>query len=327
MTDKPFKTIDEQLNILKSRGLVIINDSAAKQSLQNNGYYEIINGYKYPFLLNPSNDEEGYNPSASFENIYEFYQLDSYIRSAVIDSIEIFENSFKQAVAYAIAENISEELAEYSNSDNYVPGHINNHGNSDRDFLLRRINTVSGLNTEPYKHYRETHDNIPPWILVKGLSLGNTIYLFRLLKDSSIKEKIIGRMMGFDPAIIPGIDAQFRIKQVFSDSLSLILDYRNLAAHGGRIYDHRSVKHQISVYSPLLYNNSYNTTSRTEFKNGKNRSSINALLLCFFAMGNDDPYINLKTWLTTRLRMYNGKYPSDMDFIINKTEFIPNLGD
>ncbi|WP_206424107.1 hypothetical protein [Vaginisenegalia massiliensis] len=48
---KPFKTIDEQIEILTSRKLIIKNEDAAKESLMRFGYYEIINGYKNPFLL------------------------------------------------------------------------------------------------------------------------------------------------------------------------------------------------------------------------------------------------------------------------------------
>lgn len=42
----------------------------------------------------------------------------------------------------------------------------------------------------PYKHYREKYKNCPPWILLKGTSLGNLIVFIRLQKKE-IKEKII----------------------------------------------------------------------------------------------------------------------------------------
>ena len=44
---KPFTNIDEQIELLKSRNLTFINESLARQSLTNYGYYEIVNGYKY----------------------------------------------------------------------------------------------------------------------------------------------------------------------------------------------------------------------------------------------------------------------------------------
>lgn len=39
---KPFKTLDEQISILKSRGLIIPDEEAAKLSLLCNNYYNVI---------------------------------------------------------------------------------------------------------------------------------------------------------------------------------------------------------------------------------------------------------------------------------------------
>ena len=48
--EKPFKTVDEQISLLKERRLNFINLPAARQLLKEYGYYEIVNGYKKPFL-------------------------------------------------------------------------------------------------------------------------------------------------------------------------------------------------------------------------------------------------------------------------------------
>lgn len=50
--DKVFKTYDEQISLLNSRGIEIstsIERSDAKKALQHYGYYNLINGYKMPF--------------------------------------------------------------------------------------------------------------------------------------------------------------------------------------------------------------------------------------------------------------------------------------
>ena len=41
MAEKAFKTIDEQLDLLRSRGLTIDDESKAKQFLLYNNYYRI----------------------------------------------------------------------------------------------------------------------------------------------------------------------------------------------------------------------------------------------------------------------------------------------
>ena len=51
--EKDFKTIEEQIEILKARG-IIINDERAKQILTENNYYYLINGYKDFFVDNSS---------------------------------------------------------------------------------------------------------------------------------------------------------------------------------------------------------------------------------------------------------------------------------
>lgn len=47
---KEFKTIDEQIELLKSRGLTFENEKFAKNMLLQNNYYNIINGYKELFI-------------------------------------------------------------------------------------------------------------------------------------------------------------------------------------------------------------------------------------------------------------------------------------
>ena len=48
--EKDFKTIEEQIEILKTRG-IIINDERAKEILTENNYYYLINGYKDLFSI------------------------------------------------------------------------------------------------------------------------------------------------------------------------------------------------------------------------------------------------------------------------------------
>jgi hypothetical protein len=67
---KPFQTHIQQLRILRGRGLTVNNGSYAMRILENEGYYNVINGYKDLFLvLNPngapSTPEQPKNPAAS----------------------------------------------------------------------------------------------------------------------------------------------------------------------------------------------------------------------------------------------------------------------
>ena len=56
---KEFKTYQQQLLILKKRGLIISNQKFAINKLSEIGYYNLINAYKIPFL-NPTISEDEY---------------------------------------------------------------------------------------------------------------------------------------------------------------------------------------------------------------------------------------------------------------------------
>ena len=52
ISEKEFKTYDQQLDIFESRGLIVENRAAAIEYLSEIGYYCLINEYKDPFINN-----------------------------------------------------------------------------------------------------------------------------------------------------------------------------------------------------------------------------------------------------------------------------------
>lgn len=53
MEEKSFKTLDELVNLLETRGVTITNDSDrayAKRILERYGYYNLVNGYNKLFF-------------------------------------------------------------------------------------------------------------------------------------------------------------------------------------------------------------------------------------------------------------------------------------
>jgi abortive infection bacteriophage resistance protein len=70
---KIFKTYEEQLEILKFRGLNIRNESEAIKILQRENYYSLINGYKDLFQSNKLT--EMYIENTAFEEIYALIHL------------------------------------------------------------------------------------------------------------------------------------------------------------------------------------------------------------------------------------------------------------
>ena len=69
MADKEFKTIEEQIAILKSRGLQIPDKEVAADFLYRNNYYR-VSGYSLTLR-----NHDVFAPSATFQNIITFMSL------------------------------------------------------------------------------------------------------------------------------------------------------------------------------------------------------------------------------------------------------------
>lgn len=79
--DKPFKTIEEQVELLEARG--VATDDGTPEVLLREGYYSVVNGYKEPFVdkeKSESAKDDHYLPGTSFADIYALFMFDRELR-------------------------------------------------------------------------------------------------------------------------------------------------------------------------------------------------------------------------------------------------------
>lgn len=315
MTLKPFKNTDEQIQILKDRNLLFLDEEIAKNNLRRYGYYEIINGYKKPFLV-PEKDEVAFKDGTTFEHIYALYDFDKSLRSVVLEALEDFEQYFKASIAYAVSDIISDDQNKYLAKYHYNTGRTRGK-KSERDKMLKGFkDIITKSNVQPFVHYRKNFHNIPPWILTKGMSFGNSIYWFRLSKPK-IRNAVISSMLITDAFSVETNNLE--IKQFFGDILNLYLGYRNAAAHNGRIYNYRSNKHLLR-HSTYIYNKKGIDISKSDFDKGICRSSLGVVLYSLMSFKNPNPAIKLNAGLEVYLKNYLKKYPQDREFILKSME-------
>lgn len=317
--DKPFKSIDQQINILKNdRGLLFENEEWTKHLLLSYGYYEIINGYKYHFMKDPDDDDAGFKQGITFEHIYQLFNFDRFLRTQVMSSLETLELSLRQAIAYTVAEQISDNQNEYLSRRMYRTGNCRYIHSAHRsmypiDHLLHILNGITNADSEPFNHYRHDHGNVPPWIIVKKLNFGSLIWWFRLLKGNE-KNLVVARMLHLDVNLI---EQNPLLKDAVSNLFSLYLDYRNTAAHGGRIYNHYSVDHELQ-YNELLHR--ILKVSSGDYRNGKGRSKIGVVLRSLDLFSNKAPYSELKVGINVYLQDYLNLYPNDEEYLLRTME-------
>ncbi len=97
---KPPLTIDQQIQLLKDRNLVIHDDVFARRILSTIGYYRLT-AYLYPFRLKDGSDN--FVPHTSIEKVWRYYRFDRKMRFLLIDAIERIEVAVKAMVLSAFA--------------------------------------------------------------------------------------------------------------------------------------------------------------------------------------------------------------------------------
>lgn len=98
MSDKTFKTYAQQMQILVDRGLIINHPRTFTTAMQQDDYYNIINGYKKYFIATMS--PEQYIKGTTFEHIYALYNFDQKLREILLPAIIRIEKHVKSVLAY-----------------------------------------------------------------------------------------------------------------------------------------------------------------------------------------------------------------------------------
>lgn len=253
---KPFTTYEQQIELLKSRGLIIDNENQAKAFLEKEGYFNVINGYKDVFLEN--RQKEIYKKNTKFEDIINIYNYDKGLRFNLLMFLLDIENTFKTIIAY--------EFAQQFGADEYL--NANNYSNSNPDIQLsvsnfivqlqQQIDTDTNKKEKQYdciRHYKNNHSSIPIWVIFNYMTFGQISKFYSLLK-SSTKTLIANHISQI---------YHFELNsQDLYTFLRIFVNLRNICAHNQRIYDYSTkfsfgnnnelITNLKSKYNPCLHN-------------------------------------------------------------------------
>ncbi len=304
--EKDFTTFERQIEILKERNLQFVSEDSALATLKYFGYYNIINGYKDPYII-IKNDKEYFKDGVTFEQVYSLYRLDKDIRNGLLAAMLDIEENLRTAVAHTISEAFSANQKLYLKKENYRPGKKKKDGIYQIDEILNKFQKISNDDVEPIKHYREIYHNIPPWILLKGASFGNLINFVKLQKGPQ-KNRIVSLMYGMPIQIVEELP---EIKDLFMDTLFVCLDYRNRAAHGGRIYNFET-KSKFR-FSTILHKKMQ--LSEGDYRKGKGNSGLSALVDSIYFLNNKDPYFKLLGYAKFFIEEHCKLYPNDKEYL------------
>lgn len=222
MKEKIFKNLDEQVDILKSKGLIINDIEEAKNILFRENYF-FISGYRHLFMRH--NDKDLFIKGTTFDELYAMFTFDRSIRNIIFKYILIVENNIKSIISYQMSKKYGYKERDYLNPENFTRDPMRSRQVRDILDKTRRQIRVNGKQHTATMHYLTNYGYIPMWILVKVLSFGIVSELYNILKYED--QEAIADVYKLDV-------------ETLAIYLSLLANFRNVCAHEDVLYDHRT---------------------------------------------------------------------------------------
>ena len=268
--NKEFKRIEEQVDILVNKGLIINNKNYAKEVLFRENYF-FLNGYRH--LLIKSETDKTYIEGATFEELYSIFLFDRSFRNILFKNILIIENNIKSIMSYELSLKYGYREKDYLNYKNF-----NTNPNKYRQVIdvVKKIKRQVKSNATSHSatmHYVNNYGYIPLWVLVKVLSFGLVGEFFSILKEED-KERM---------ADFYNLDSN-----TLSNYLILISNYRNICAHEDIVYENKTQR----AIEDTKYHRLLNIPiTNDEYIYGKN--DVFALIIVMKYMLSKDEFNNL----------------------------------
>lgn len=305
MSKKVFKTLDEQITILKSKGLVIRDEDKAKGILFRENYF-FLSGYRH--LFQKESAPEVFIAGTTFEELYAAFIFDRDIRNTMFKYILIIENNIKSIIGYQLSRKYGYKEKEYLNPKNFCQDNIKIRQVYDVLNKVKRQMRVNGKQHAATSHYMLNYGYVPMWILVKVLSFGIISELYGILK---IEDQI-------------SIASFYELNSsTLMTYLQMLSNFRNLCAHEDILYDHRTQK--------SIPDTKYHTFLNIEKKDdvycyGKN--DLFALIIIMKEMLSKEEFDDMLYQIGYEVDVLNSKVETvSLGTILNKMGFPVNFRD
>ena len=219
---KTFKTIDEQVQILRDKGLVIDDELYVKDVLLRENYF-FVNGYRHLFLVDSKS--RNFKSGTTFKELYSLFEFDRQLRNIIFKNMLIIENNLKSVISYQLSKNYGYKEKNYLKVSNFDTRSEKVRQVNDLIRKIKRQIRINGGQHSATTHYIYNYGYIPLWVAIKVLSFGIVCELYAIMKKRDQEEvaKIFG--LSVDDLIV---------------FLPILANYRNLCAHEDMLYDHRT---------------------------------------------------------------------------------------
>lgn len=213
-------TINEQLELLKSRGMLIADEMKANEVLMDIGYYR-LGFYWYPFEIQPEKGlprEHQFMPDTRFEDAVKLYYFDRDFRNIVVNVTNRIEVNFRTSLIYHGSIYYREDPTWFVNPEFVSEAFLKKFADIYND--VRRNEVIMN------HHKKYPADQFAPaWKTLEFLAQGQANILFDNLKSEELKEIVVN---------------QYNMRpRIFSRYINVVRIVRNRCAHGHYLYNFR----------------------------------------------------------------------------------------
>lgn len=220
---KEYKNNEELIDYLIYKNVIINNRELALKNIEKYSYYSIINGYKFVFKDN----DNTYKEDTSFEEIFALYEFDKNIKAIFLKFTLEIEVIIKSLMANTLAEEYGiENYLTLENLDETADEELVN------EFIVKIEKEINDnyIKHPAIKHYKDTYNFVPPFVLTKILTFGAISRYYSLLKQSDRQK----------------ISKYFKLSDKLLRQILINLTMvRNISAHSDRLFNYRN-KYDIS---------------------------------------------------------------------------------
>jgi len=225
--EKRALSVEEQITLLRDKGLIINDINQATHFLSAVGYYRLSRYFQLFLNYSHSNKDSYFNKSLTFERIYGIYLFDSKLKMLVLEVIEKIEIALRASLTNVLAVKYGATWYTEENLFNKAWKRKNKSGFAQSEKLAQEIKKITnGSKKEDFiKRYNEEYyPNTPPsWMILECLSFGSISAVFRYLLKKSDKKQV-SKVFEESPTVL---DSWF-------ESVRYI---RNLCAHHSRLWN------------------------------------------------------------------------------------------
>ena len=282
--EKNFKTINEQVEILKNKGLIIEDEISVKETLLRENYFFIM-GYRHVFMTSPK--ERKFIPGTTFDEVYSLFTFDRNFRNIIFKNVLVIENQLKSVISYQLSKKYGYKEKDYLNPKNFTQDH--NKARRVRDLIdkMKRQIRINATTHNATIHYMNNYGYIPLWVLVKVLSFGIVCELYTVLKTEDKIE--IAEVFNTTPSVL-------------EDTLVILSNYRNLCAHEDIVFEHRTER----IIPDTEYHEYMNIPKMDgEYIYGKN--DLFAVIIIFKILLNDSNFRLMMKEIEYEIELLDGR--------------------